>query len=507
MAARSLPSPGAGAPAPIGHNGGPTLNPVLYDFWRTPARNRVLYGGRSSSKSWDAAGFAIFLADNYRVRLLCARQFQNRIEESVYTLLKIQIERFGLQSRFDVQKNKIINLRTGSEFVFYGLWRHIDEIKSLEGIDICWIEEAHNLTKEQWDILEPTLRGEGSQFWVIFNPKLVTDFVYKTFVTGAGSDVIRGKVQGRVGGTIKRKINYDENPFLSNTIKEVIARKREEDEEEYEHIYLGVPRDDDDQVIIKRSWALAAIDARKVLIESGRYNPEQFGGLRRIGFDVADSGADKNAGVEFYGIEAVRIEEWKGGEDELLLSATRVHTWAREVGADIDYDSIGVGAFAGGHFKNLNAQHGVSINHFKFNAGGEVVRPHDRVDPHNPKSPTAGDFYLNRKAQAWWEVATRFRNTFNAVKRGMDYPADELISISSECDHVDALIDELCTPRRDYDSAGAKVKVESKKDLAKPTREGGPMPSPNKADGFIMGAVKRGAPPPMVVNRTALRRI
>lgn len=87
----------------------PTLNPALRNFWTTQARNKVLYGGRSSSKSWDAAGFAIFLANKYSLRFCCARQIQNKIEESVYTLLKIQIDRFGLRHRFRILNNKIIN--------------------------------------------------------------------------------------------------------------------------------------------------------------------------------------------------------------------------------------------------------------------------------------------------------------------------------------------------------------------------------------------------------------
>src|SRR5690348_4909125 len=108
----------------------PTLNPALRDFWLTPARNRILYGGRSSSKSWDAAGFAVFLAQQCKIRVLCTRQFQNRIEESVYTLLIMQIDRFGLRDQFQILQNKIICRTTGSEFLFYGLWRSIDEIKS-----------------------------------------------------------------------------------------------------------------------------------------------------------------------------------------------------------------------------------------------------------------------------------------------------------------------------------------------------------------------------------------
>jgi len=444
----------------------PTLNPALKSFWLEPARNRVLYGGRSSSKSWDAAGFVTFLASNYKIRVLCARQFQNRIAESVYTLLKIQIERFGLTNQFKITDNSIKHRITGSEFMFYGLWRHIDEIKSLEGIDICWIEEAHNLTQEQWDILEPTLRGDESQFWVIFNPRLVTDFVYKRFVTNTPPD------------TIKRQINYPENPFLSDTILKVIEAKRLEDEDEYRHIYLGEPRQDDDAVIIKRSWIQAAINAHiKLGIEPS--------GRKRIGFDVADSGADKNALVMAHGMVALQVDEWKGQEDELLKSASRVHSLAVKNGAEIDYDSIGVGAFAGAHFKALNEDKKVQIPYHKFNAAGEILNKKKRIDPKDPKSPKNCDFYANLKAQAWWEVSRRFLNTFNAVTKGQTFNEDELISISADCNQIDTLIDELSTPRKDYDLRG-KSKVESKKDLKK--RE---VDSPNKADAFIMAFAPR----------------
>lgn len=409
--------------------------------------------------------------------MLCARQFQNKIAESVYTLLKVQIERFGLGPEFAITENSIRHKETGSEFMFYGLWRHIDEIKSLEGVDICWIEEAHNLTQEQWDVLEPTLRKEGSQFWILFNPRLVTDFVWRRFVANTPPR------------TIKRRINYVENPFLSRTMLDVIAAKREEDEEEYRHVYLGEPREDDDAVVIKRSWLRAAIDAcRKLGLSRGPG--------RRISFDVADSGDDKNAAVLMEGIEAVRVEEWKGLEDELLKSAGRVHAIAREAGAEIDYDSIGVGAFAGAHFQSLNDEFGVEVAYRRFNAAGAVLNPDERMDPEDPQAPSNGDYYSNLKAQAWWEVAKRFRDTFNAVERGAAHPADQLISISPDCDHLDRLIDELSTPRRDFDNAG-RVKVESKKDLGK--RD---VPSPNLADAFVMAnAPREQASPAWILTR------
>jgi len=460
-----------------------SLNPALRSFWKQRARNRVLYGGRSSSKSWDAAGHAVFLAQAYKVRFLCVRQFQNKIAESVYTLLKIQIERFGLTDEFDITDNRIRHKVTGSEFVFYGLWRHIDEIKSLEGIDICWIEEAHNLTADQWKVLEPTVRAEGSEFWIIFNPRLTTDFVYRRFVTNTPPD------------TVKRKINYDENPFLSNTIVRVIEAAKAEDEDEYRHVYLGEPQEDDDKVIIRRSWVLAAINARQKLKFPAI-------GRRRIGFDIADGGADKCATVEVLGIEAVGLDEWKATEDQLLKSVSRVHAMARQSGATVDYDCIGVGAFAGAHFNELNALTETDVEHHKFNAGGAVIDPDERIDE-NPNSPTNKDYYSNIKAQVWWDVARRFRNTYNAVHHGHGFDLEDLISISPNIPDLDGLIDELCTPRRDFDNAG-RVKVESKKDLANAKRVGGPVPSPNKADAFVMAYAKRedGAQAFMLLKRT-----
>jgi len=446
------------------HSDKPVLNPVLREFWVTPARIRVLHGGRSSSKSWDAAGMAIYLASNYKAKFLCTRQYQNRIEESVYSLLKVQIERFGLRNEFRILNNKIIHLGTGSEFLFYGLWRNIDEIKSLEGVDICWIEEAHNLLEHQWRVLRDTIRKEGSQFWIIFNPQLVTDFVYQRFVLNPPPR------------TVVRQINYDENPFLPETIRKTIEEVKAEDEDEFRHVYLGEPMTDDEQVIIKRRWINAAIDAHKKL----GIKPS---GARRIGFDVADDGVDRNATVQAYGFHTEAVDEWKGGEDELMKSCSRAYTQAVEAGASITYDAIGVGAHCGSKFKELNQEKRPrrQVPYFKFNAGGAALNPDDEYKP----KVINRDFFLNLKAQAWWHVADRFRNTYQAVHEGKEFAEDEIISISSDCDHLERLVTELSTPRKDYNANG-KVMVESKKDLEKRG-----IKSPNLADAYIMAYAPR----------------
>ncbi len=437
-------------------------NPALLAWWTKPKycrmRHRVLYGGRSSSKSWDAATAALMYATEFPLKTLCARQFQNKIEESVYTLLKTRISDLGLSPQFTILNNKITNNVTGSEFIFYGLWRHIEEIKSTEGVDICWIEEAHALTKKQWEILEPTLRNNYSQFWFIFNPQLTNDFVYQRFVVNPPPN------------TTIRKINYDQNPYLSKTMKAVIEAKKAEDYEEYEHIYLGVPRDDDDSVIIKRSWLNAAIDAHKAL----NFEPE---GSRRVGFDIADDGGDRCVNVFAYGSVVLAMDWWKANEDELMKSCK--HTWhnAREWEAAVTYDATGVGAMAGSKFQEINEESDTSaVQYQKFMAGGKVLHP-ERKYSEGMKNK---DMFSNLKAQAWWTVADRLRNTWDAIHNGTEYAPADLISISSEIPDIEKLLTELSTPKKDYAGDG-KVKVESKKDL-----EAREVPSPDLADAFVM---------------------
>ena len=336
------------------------------------------------------------------------------------------------------------------------MWRHIEEIKSTEGVDICWIEEAHGLTPKQWQILEPTLRKEGSQFWIIFNPRLATDFVYKNFVTDPPAD------------TIVRKINYTDNPFLSKTILRVIDKAKERDRKEYEHIYLGIPLDDDDRAVIMRSWVNAAIDAHLKI-------PGAWFGRKILGYDVADDGEDKNATVTMDGSVCVSLDEWKAGQNELVKSTKRARMNAlRDKCKVIGYDSIGVGAHTGSTLNEMEW-----YDHVGFNAGGKVMDP---VDLYKDTEVTNADYFANIKAQAWWDLADRFRNTYLAINEGIDVDVSEMISISSAIDDriLNKLADELCTPLRDFDLAG-RVKVESKVDIKK--RE---LPSPNIADAMII---------------------
>ncbi len=433
-----------------------TLNPALKDFWVDnsgkfiKARNRILFGGRASSKSWEYAGRGAGIGQEYKTRFLCVRRYQNKIKDSVYTLIKNQISNFKLTG-YNVMASEIKHAN-GTEFAFYGIERNTDEIKSFEGADVLWIEEAHNLTKEQWEILEPTIRKEGSEIWISFNPDLITDFIWQHFIVNPPRN------------TVSRLINYTENQFLSKTLLDTIEEMKEQDFEQYQHIYLGIPRSDDDAAIIKRSWIEAAIDSHIEL-------DMDLSGALTIGYDVADSGEDKNAIAKFNGAICEYIEEWKAAEDELDKSSLRA--WSFVGSGRLIYDSIGVGAGVGAILKNNGKR-----DYFKFNAAEAAFMPEKEYAP----KITNKQKFENLKAQAWRDVADRLRNTFNAVNKGMKYPASELISISSDIKEIEALKTELCSPRKDYSKRGLDM-VESKKDLAKRG-----IKSPNKADAFIMGA-------------------
>jgi phage terminase large subunit len=435
------------------------LNPNLKTFWRTKSDTKVLKGGRASSKTWDTAGFSVFLASKYKVKFLCIRQFQNKIAESVYAILVIQIENLGLTDEFDILNTSITHKTTGSEFHFYGINRNLADIKGFEGADICWIEEAEGLTDKQWKVIEPTIRTEGSECWILYNPRLVSDFV-ETFKHDPAN------------GVIVRHINYDENPFLTNTMKRKIAKLKREDYKEYEHVYLGIAKEDSNESIIKRSWLEACVDAHiKLNIEPS--------GKRVIGFDIADSGDDKCALVKRHGQHCYYIEEWQAAEDELNKSAKKVFNEAMKDRSLIVYDSIGVGASAGSNFRDFNNTNGRSVHNImykKFNAGDAVQDP-DKMYDIGVKNR---DFFGNLKAQAWWDIAERCKKTYNAVTKGYEIDESDIISLDSSLPELRQLIDELSTPNRDFDKSG-KVKVESKDDLKK--RQ---VKSPNIADAFIM---------------------
>ena len=140
-----------------------------------PHRYKVAYGGRGSGKSWSYARALLMMGTEKPLRVLCTREVQKSIKQSVHTLLKDQIQALGLGEFYEIVENAIRG-KNGTEFNFAGLATNtVESIKSFEGVDIVWCEEAQNISKRSWDILIPTIRKPDSEIWVTFNPYMDTD--------------------------------------------------------------------------------------------------------------------------------------------------------------------------------------------------------------------------------------------------------------------------------------------------------------------------------------------
>lgn len=161
----------------------PEFNDKL-KFLFLPKRYKVLFGGRGAGRSWGIADALLVLALKAPTRILCARELQNSISESVYALLKDRIYAHNMDWFFDIQHDRVIGLN-GSLFVFAGIKNNINKIKSYEGIDICWVEEAESVSKNSWTRLLPTIRKDGSEIWISFNPHKSEDYTYTRFVKEA----------------------------------------------------------------------------------------------------------------------------------------------------------------------------------------------------------------------------------------------------------------------------------------------------------------------------------
>ena len=203
------------------------LPPILADLPFYTDRYIIIYGGRDSSKSHSVARTLIIKAYTEKCNILCTREIQNSIKDSVYSLLSNVIEEYGLSKAFEIVKDEIRCVTTGSKFIFKGLRHNVTDVKGKEGINYCWVEEGENISSTSLDVLIPTIRKENSQLYITFNPNMIDDPVYDRFITHLRPD-------SRV-----IKINYNDNPFLSETSKKEIQYCKENDIEKYKWVYLG----------------------------------------------------------------------------------------------------------------------------------------------------------------------------------------------------------------------------------------------------------------------------
>lgn len=200
------------------------------------SRFKVLEGGRGSAKSTSFADALLVRAAYEPLRILCAREIQNSIRDSVHRLLSDRIKALGLDDCYIVQKDCIMS-GCGSELIFKGLHRNINKIKSIEAIDICWIEEAETISQDSWDVLVPTIRKANSEIWISFNQESEKSAMYREFI-----------LNPRPNSTVEH-MTFRDNKMFPDVLRDEMEHCRKTDPDRYKHVWEGGLKEYSDAII------------------------------------------------------------------------------------------------------------------------------------------------------------------------------------------------------------------------------------------------------------------
>ena len=213
------------------------------------ARYRILYGGRGGSKSWNIARALLLKGCEQTIRVLCAREYQTSIKDSVHKLLCDQIYNLGIEAHYEITERTIRGIN-GTEFIFVGIKNNTNNVKSIEGIDICWVEEAQSVSPNSWNVLVPTIRKKDSEIWISFNPELPTDETWKRFVLNPPEN------------SVIQKINWSDNPWFPEVLDMERRSLQARDIEAYNNVWEGIPRQTIDGAIFAKEVTMAELQGR-----------------------------------------------------------------------------------------------------------------------------------------------------------------------------------------------------------------------------------------------------
>lgn len=212
-------------------------------LWKSRAHHKVAKGGRGSGKSWDVAERFMTLALREQCKILCTRDVQNTLSDSVLATLKRVIEHHGLEEAFE-QTRHGLRCKNGSLFLFRGL-QDPHNIKSLENVKYCWVEEAQRVSRSAMDILMPTIRADGSEIWWVYNPENESDPVHQEFAIGERPDceVVT--------------CNWRDNPYFPDVLKAELEYDRGNDYEKYLWVWEGHTRTISDAQVFRHKFRVA----------------------------------------------------------------------------------------------------------------------------------------------------------------------------------------------------------------------------------------------------------
>lgn len=386
------------------------IQQVFLPLLTVKKRYKLYHGGRGGGKSFAFADALLLLGQDKTLRIACVREVQASIKDSVYQLLKDRAEMHGLTD-YIFYEDRIENIESKTSFVFKGMnSSNASNIKSLEGIDICWVEEAQKLSEKSWKILDPTIRKEGSEIWLSMNRELEYDPVWKALAVKQDYET-----------TLITKVNYYDNFYCPETLKNQAKKMKETDYLGYLHVWEGEPEQQSDRKLI------ALTDVKRALETSIVSVPDNLPLI--IGVDVARFGDDNTAIARRIGRQAFKIHTYS------KLNMVEVANLVKNIiieehPAVVNIDEGGVG----GGVCDILRNDGIY----------DVVRP-----VNFGSAAQESERYANRRAEMW----ARIKNWLTA----------ELPVSLTDCE---GLAEDLTAPFKSYDSLGRLI-LEKKEDIKK----------------------------------------
>lgn len=447
---------------------GQILTPECFETLLYPKRIKIRFGGRGAGKSEDVAEKAVAFAYQNGARWLCGREFQNSIDDSVYGLIvsKIKLmEDEGIipEGFFQILGSEILG-KNNSCFRFIGLARNVTSIKSKHGYTHVWIEEAETVTNKTWELLEPSIRAEGSEIWITFNPDEETSATYVRYVKPYLSEINQyGKYIDEYVDI--RKVGYQDNPWFPEVLRLQMERDKATNYKRYLHIWEGECSADYDDSIIEPEWVDAAVDAHLKL----NYKPR---GERITSFDPADTGKDPKAICHRHGPMIINALQKKDGDldDAIAWAFDEAFQFRAD---ELVYDGDGLGAGVKVGLADRIASSRIEVTSFKgSNSPDPGIYAEDRPNE---------DVFRNKRAMYWWLLRDRFERTYKAVCKGEYSDPQHMIFLSSDIKDLSLLKAELVRQQRKRSSGSRLIQLISKDEMRAKN-----IPSPNMADALMM---------------------
>lgn len=430
----------------------------------------ILKGGRGGGKTETIGQSFILNSFNDPADVLCLREIQNSIDDSVKKVLEEWIIEMDLEQYFRILKTEIVNKESGARFIFRGMRGSAESssIKSLKGVKYVWYEEAQNCSASSLDVLLPTIRIDGRRFIFSMNPDTEDDVVPKVIGAMARTKIVH--------------INYYDNPHCPQVLIDQANECKILFPDKYKHIWLGEPISDNDRrTVLPIDSLKMCVDAHKKL---GNDSGHSYAGLDLASGELKTN--DKNALSVVRGSVVLHSEEWRSGD--LTAVASRTNSIINEYNAiRLYFDAVGVGGFADKHIRKMNPSYSVEAfmgqnkplgnkRTYMRTHGGKIINE---------------NVFKNLKSQMWWNLRLRMENTVRLMHGFSSNRPEYYLSFSSKIEDIDGLLRELAQATYSEDASGKILIDKCPGDYkvvvgGKSTK----MRSPNRADSICFAFLR-----------------